>query len=86
MFTWYYLCPEEQKVFESTAIYLMPTWDQTSRITLKHLKTVISPYAGPHKHFSYLNAFEKCVGLIPYLGGCRSELPRIFFGFWDVNY
>ena len=37
----YNLCTEEQEVFESTAIYLIPTWDQTRRITLKYLKTLM---------------------------------------------
>ena len=41
----YNLCPEEQEEFECTAIYLMPTWDQTRRITLKYLKTFQGPYA-----------------------------------------
>ena len=36
--------PEVLELFESTDIYLMPTWDQTRRITLKYLKTFNGPY------------------------------------------
>ena len=51
----YNLCPEEQEVFESTAIYLMPTWDQTRRITLKYLKTFNGPYTAIRLQYNSCN-------------------------------
>ena len=41
----YNLCPEEPEIFESIAIYLMPTWDETRRIMLKYLKTFNGSYS-----------------------------------------
>ena len=51
----YNLCPEEHEVFESTAIYVMPTLDQTRRITLKYLKNFNVPYAAIRPQYNSCN-------------------------------
>ena len=51
----YNLCPEEREEFESTTIYLMAIWDQTRRITLKHLKIFQGPYTIIRPQYSSSN-------------------------------